>query len=378
MGEAAVDERYARQELISWWDQSRLARANVVVVGAGALGNEIIKNLALLGVGRLRIYDLDRIERSNLARCVLFREEDEGRLKAEVAADAARRLNPEVQAVGEARDVRRLGRAAWSDADLILGGLDNREARLWVNQTARKLGKTWIDGAIEGLRGIVRVFPPTGACYECTLGERDRELLARRRSCSLLAPEEMEQGKTPTTATTASLVSAMQVQEAVKILAGRPELVALDNRALMYIGETMQVLDVVYTEDEDCFSHDRYEDIRPVPFTGDLTVEHLFSAAAAAGLGPEPVAEFEVEIVRESACDRCGIASVVLRRSIDLDPGWGRCASCGDPLRLDAVTTIAPGDPLAARPLVDLALPDGDIVTVRSGMERIHYVLEEA
>ena len=62
-----LDEgRFARLEAIEWWDQSLLAKARVVVAGAGALGNEVIKNLALLGVGQVVIVDLDRVELSNL------------------------------------------------------------------------------------------------------------------------------------------------------------------------------------------------------------------------------------------------------------------------------------------------------------------------
>ena len=51
----------------------------MLVVGAGALGNELLKNLALLGVGTIVVIDLDAVENSNLSRCVLFRESDEGR-----------------------------------------------------------------------------------------------------------------------------------------------------------------------------------------------------------------------------------------------------------------------------------------------------------
>ena len=80
------DDRYSRLRLISWWRQERLATAKVLVVGAGALGNEVIKNLALLGVGTTYLIDLDAIEASNLSRSVLFRAEDAGRPKAEVAA----------------------------------------------------------------------------------------------------------------------------------------------------------------------------------------------------------------------------------------------------------------------------------------------------
>lgn len=61
-------DRYHAARLIGWWDQQRLARARVLVVGAGALGNEVLKNLALLGVGRIYIVDFDQVEMSNLSR----------------------------------------------------------------------------------------------------------------------------------------------------------------------------------------------------------------------------------------------------------------------------------------------------------------------
>lgn len=75
---AIPEDRFARFRLIGWWDQQRLSAAKVLVVGAGALGNEIVKNLALLGVGNLLIADLDRIENSNLSRSVLYRAADQG------------------------------------------------------------------------------------------------------------------------------------------------------------------------------------------------------------------------------------------------------------------------------------------------------------
>ncbi|MDE2507058.1 MAG: ThiF family adenylyltransferase, partial [Planctomycetota bacterium] len=83
-------DRYGRLRLISWWRQDRLAASRVLVVGAGALGNEALKNLALVGVGAIHIVDFDVVEPSNLARSVFFRAADAGRPKAEVAAERAR------------------------------------------------------------------------------------------------------------------------------------------------------------------------------------------------------------------------------------------------------------------------------------------------
>lgn len=80
------DDRYSRLRLISWWRQELLREATVLVVGAGALGNEVVKNLALVGLGTIHLIDLDLVEPSNLSRSVLFRSEDGGQPKAVVAA----------------------------------------------------------------------------------------------------------------------------------------------------------------------------------------------------------------------------------------------------------------------------------------------------
>ncbi|HMS34689.1 MAG TPA: ThiF family adenylyltransferase, partial [Ignavibacteria bacterium] len=79
-----TDDRYSRLELITWWDQDILKNAKILVAGCGALGNEIVKNLAMLGVGNICVADMDKVEESNLTRSILFRTEDKGLSKAEV------------------------------------------------------------------------------------------------------------------------------------------------------------------------------------------------------------------------------------------------------------------------------------------------------
>ena len=86
------EDRYSRLRLIPWWDQNKIAAAKVLVVGAGALGNEILKNLALLGFRNVVIVDLDRIEESNLSRAVLFRSSHVGQQKAVAAASGFEEL----------------------------------------------------------------------------------------------------------------------------------------------------------------------------------------------------------------------------------------------------------------------------------------------
>src|SRR5436305_11292735 len=130
---AAEEDRFHRFKLIGWWDQRKLAAARVLVVGAGALGNEIIKNLALLGVGNVLIADLDRIENSNLSRSVLYRKEDNGSYKAEVASRSAKEIYPDINAhFFNGNVVYDMGLGVFNWADVVIGGLDNREARLSI------------------------------------------------------------------------------------------------------------------------------------------------------------------------------------------------------------------------------------------------------
>ena len=366
------DGRYHRQELISWWDQSRLRAARVLVVGAGALGNEIVKNLALLGIGSIEVVDMDRVEHSNLARCVLFTDEDRGRFKAEVVAERAANLNPDVRAVAHTVRVERLGLGYLRHFDLVVAGLDNREARLWVGTSCRKLGLTWIDGAIEGLRGLVRVFPPTGACYECTLGEADRKILSNRRSCALLSVEQMETGHVPTNATTASVIAAIQVQEAVKLLVGREDLVALFNRAFQYTGDVMDTYTIDYVEDEYCLSHDHYTDVVALDVDTTATAQEVLSLVAAAGT--EAVLGFEDDLIVSGSCQECGCSVDLLRFRSALGPGSGEC-SCGAPLTLEAVRTMAADDAVAAIPLHSWDPALEELVTVRTPTGRRHIAL---
>ena len=74
------EDRFSRLRLISWWDQEKIANCRLLVIGAGALGNEILKNAALLGFTQVVVVDLDRIEESNLSRAVLYRSEDVGQI----------------------------------------------------------------------------------------------------------------------------------------------------------------------------------------------------------------------------------------------------------------------------------------------------------
>lgn len=182
------NDRYSRFRLIGWWDQEKIQKSRVLVVGSGALGNEALKNLALLGVGNIFVIDYDDIEDSNLTRSVLFRAHHNGRKKAEVAAEAVREINPDVNIVPVTGNVLTdLGLGFFKSLDCVLGCLDNREARLWVNRCCWKVKTPWVDGGIQVISGVVRTYvPPEDACYECSMSEMDYKLINLKYSCPLL------------------------------------------------------------------------------------------------------------------------------------------------------------------------------------------------
>ena len=249
------DDRYSRLDIITWWDRNVLSSAHVMVVGCGALGNEIIKNLVMLGIGNIYLVDMDAVEKSNLTRSVLFRKEDEGKSKAETAAIRAKEINDEVNIHYFDGSIYELGLGIFKKMDIVICGLDNREARLFVNQSCWKVSTPWIDGAIEVLNGIARMFiPPDGVDYESTMTETDYKLLNYRKSCLLLGIDDIEQGKIPTTPTIASIIGGIEVQEAVKYLHGENDLLILDGKGFVYNGNTNESYIVEYQIKEDCNS----------------------------------------------------------------------------------------------------------------------------
>lgn len=333
--------KYDRQERITWWDQAALSKSRVLVVGAGALGNEIVKNLALVGVGHISIVDMDLIEHTNLARCVFFRSGDEGKYKSEALADAAKAMNPDVETIAYSVSVQKLGNAFFQEFDLIVAGLDNREARIWLGASLRRLGITWIDGAIEGLMGKVQSFVPDGPCYACSMTEQEWKIMAHRRSCSLLGVEEILGGHTPTNATTSSIIAGMESQEAIKYLVGRRDLAAIENRVFRLIGEQMSTFFSIVDLDENCPYHDdMVTPDKSVPLPGKLA--DLWELLE---LDDSDHLSFFDDFVLIESCIACN--SLPILGYADLMKKKGTCASCGEQRQDKSFNRVSFDDPVS-------------------------------
>lgn len=361
-------DRYSRLRLIQWWDQPRLAAAKVLVVGAGAIGNEVLKNLALLGVGHVIVIDFERIENSNLSRAVLFREADCGKGKALAAAAAMRELNPDVRVISIRGDVvTDLGLGVFRDVDVVIGAVDNREARLWINRSCWKVGTPWIDGGIQEISGVVKVYvPPEGACYECGMTENDYRLLQLRYSCPLLSREDLQAGKVPTAPTVASIVAGIQVQEALKLLHGLP---VAAGQALVFNGEANRFYKTALPRREDCLSHETYGEAIELPLSVEAaTAKDLLAAAKTYLGGGELRLLLDRDLVVELQC-ACGHAWPVMRVRERVHAASARCERCGAEARPRFVHGVEAASPLAEKRLIELGVPPYDIVRVAAGEE---------
>jgi len=255
--------------MTDFFPSDKVARSHFVVAGCGALGNEVLKCLALMGVGSVVAVDFDVVEEENLDRSVLFRREDVGRLKVEAARDGIRRLNPSVEVETIAGDVAHdLGIGIIREADAVIGCVDSRWARYCINRLAMRAGKPWIDGGIHGLDGTARVFRPGENCYACSLSNDEISDLRRRMPCSGVIRRQIEAGHAPTTAIVASVIGAIEAQEALKIATGAPG--SLCGRMAVYEGSAMTMRTVEFKAyDEDCPCHE----VWPVDATTDIGVD---------------------------------------------------------------------------------------------------------
>lgn len=157
--------------------------AKILVVGAGGLGCELLKDLALSGFKNLEVIDMDRIEVSNLNRQFLFRLQDVGKPKAEVAAMRVMERVAGVNIVPHFCRIEDKELDFYNDFSIIVLGLDSIEARSYINAVAcgfleydsddnprEETVKPMVDGGTEGFKGHARVIVPGRTpCFECTI-----------------------------------------------------------------------------------------------------------------------------------------------------------------------------------------------------------------
>jgi adenylyltransferase/sulfurtransferase len=295
---------------------------------------------------------------------VLFRANDRGQPKAQVAARSVRDLNPDVRVSALVGDVLRdVGLGRFRDSDVVIGCLDNREARLWVNRACWKVTTPWIDGGIQEISGVVKVFiPPESACYECSMTENDYRLINLRYSCPLLRQEDLQAGRIPTSPTISAVIAGWQAQEALKIIHHLP---VEGGQAMVYNGVANRFYCTRFQRREDCLSHETY----PPPVELDLRADthpasDLFRAVRREAGFEASRLNLDRDLVLSLACVHCGTDQRVMQPRTAVGLSRSVCAQCGQFQRAEMVHSVEPESALARETLRALGVPPYDIVLV--------------
>lgn len=168
-----INSRYDNQIAVFGLEfQKKIANLKIFLVGSGAIGCEMLKNWAMMGIatgpdGKIFITDNDTIEKSNLNRQFLFRAKDVGKNKSEVSSAAVIAMNPELAGKIDARidkvaeDTEHIfNNAFWENLDIVTNALDNVEARTYVDRRCVFFKKPLLESGTLGTKGNTQVVIP--------------------------------------------------------------------------------------------------------------------------------------------------------------------------------------------------------------------------
>lgn len=326
------DNPFDRQERISWWSQERISAARVMVVGAGAIGNETLKNLALLGFKHIFIVDMDTIATSNLSRTILFRPDDKGRRKSEVAAERTLELcladSPRIDWF-DGDVVWDLGTGVFREMDVVLGCLDNVETRFAINRQCWLAQTPWIDAGIFELAGGVSVyFPGRPPCYQCAASTEQIKAARLRYSCDDFKQMTVEAGRVPTVQVASAIASALQVQEAVKLLCGQE---VATGKKIFFQGQTNEFALLNNKPNPNCLAHATYPEIIVTPLGSESSLREFLefvSQESQSGDGARLDLRGDRTFLVSAPCARCGRAVEILSPAFRLYRHEVVCPEC--------------------------------------------------
>lgn len=242
----ATDEqllRYSRQIFLPEIDvegQNRLLNSKVVIFGMGGLGSPVGMYLAASGVGELILVDPDRVELSNLQRQIIHMNDALGQPKVDSATRTLTALNPDVRvrSYQRALDGRELDDVV-AEADVVVDGTDNFEARFAINAACVRVGKPLVSAAVVRLEGQVSVYRLDRAeapCYACLY----QDVTEPPQNCS----------QNGVLGSVAGLMGCIQATEVIKLLLDFGE--TLDGRLLLVDARTMEWQTVRLRKDPTC------------------------------------------------------------------------------------------------------------------------------
>lgn len=153
---------------------NKLRHTKCLLVGAGGIGSELLKDLVLMGFGEIHIVDLDTIDLSNLNRQFLFRQRDIKQPKATTAVKAVQSFSNSklIPYQSNIMDTKQFPIHWFGQFDIIFNALDNLAARRYVNKMSQFLGTPLLESGTAGFDGYIQpIVPGKTECFDCTKKE---------------------------------------------------------------------------------------------------------------------------------------------------------------------------------------------------------------
>jgi len=326
-----MEDYFARQELVLKRETGdKIKSTRILVIGAGSGGNEVLKNLALMGFGYFTIIDFDTIEKSNLSRTTLFFKNDIGKSKSQTAAKSLRKItlhdNPEITGIDA--KIQDIGKQVFLEHDIVICCVDTMDARAYINDWCVLLNKPFFEMGFDRFTIQISFFPNEStqdSCLRELIGYSD--FSGTRQSCSKLKIKDNELEHIPTIQVAAAFAGVFVATEVILYLQNESK---LKNSLLQYAAKHHNVLVINIPQKPDCPMHENVKiEIHKSSLTSEKTYKDVLTE-----LREEHKRDFYIkwgdEYIYSMNCEECGKSLLIRKFKSNVFDNERWCKSCID------------------------------------------------
>ena len=403
--ETVSDDYFARQKMILSKEASKLIKnVKILVVGVGAGGNEVLKNLLLMGFGNITIVDFDHIENSNLSRTTLFRKEDIGKSKAVVAAkrltEMALHKSPNIRAI-HGNFMTEVGKSIFWEHDIVICCVDTQKGRAYINDWCVRSNTPFFEMGFSNFDVNVCFFAPEGDILQADGTRKDklpsddgvfpklegefpvclREEIGveifdeKRNSCSNNIVQDINLTKIPTIQVSAAMAGVLVAMELIKYLDGKD---TIRNRMLMFFGRTYRTDIFNYQRNPACCVHnEKIDEVLSIEVDNSTTLKD-FIQRISARLNTQIILNLPEKYFISGICHICGKMLVHNKRDSEFRHHESWCEDCRnrypnyediknfgkDPSLEPTEISLDLSEEILGRTLSQVGIPENDILEV--------------
>ncbi|MBQ4405713.1 MAG: ThiF family adenylyltransferase [Bacteroidales bacterium] len=395
---------FKRQEMMISPEASKMIKnLRILVVGAGAGGNEMLKNLLLMGFGNITIIDFDTVEDSNLSRTTLFKKEDIGKSKSLTAAQRLQEMalhdNPHIVGL-HGNLMTDFGKGIFLEHDVVFCCVDTQKCRAYINDWCVRTRTPFFEMGFREYTVDVCFFAPEGkmtqrngkvidklptddgyfpkfnndfsVCLREEIGQGFFE--EKRNPCSRFKVEDTNFAKIPTIQVSAAMAGTFCATELMKFLDGKD---SIRNKMLMYFGLTFETIICNFKRNPDCKIHDEKYGFLEMEIASNATFFDVIDKLEQQ-TSKNVLLKLPDEFIISGKCHICGKPIIINKRSLEVWDKERWCEDCrnehpdfqnkieygNDFLKVPRELTHNSPEKILSRKICESGIPQNDIVEV--------------